>query len=75
MHAAQRSALQTTVSGSGASVTMSEIASRPSFLRTRAAARNTRPLSGARLMTPLEMTQSATAVSTVRALLGQLGHF
>ncbi len=47
--------------GSGFLSAMSLTASRPPGLRMRATSRNTAALSGARLMTQLEMTQSAEA--------------
>jgi hypothetical protein len=64
MHASQSEASQVTPSGSWVSVTMSASASRPPGRRARAAAANTAGLSGERLITPLEITQSIVPSST-----------
>src|SRR5215813_11348523 len=58
MQAAQSAASQMMPSGSWTAVTISAMASRPPGRSDFAAAANTAYLSGARLMTPLEMTQS-----------------
>jgi hypothetical protein len=63
MQEAQRSASQTIDSFICVSLTMSAIARRPSGRSTRAASAKTAPLSGARLITPFEITQSKLSAS------------
>ena len=58
MQAAHSATLRRVRSISSRSLTMSAIASRPPGRSARATARNTASLSGARLMTPLEITTS-----------------
>ncbi len=64
MQAAHSEASQVTPSGSCLALTMSAIASRPPGRSAAAAAANTAGLSGERLMTPLEITQSIEPGST-----------
>ena len=62
MQEAHRSASQTIDSFICCSLTMSAMASRPPGFSTRAASAKTASLSGARLMTPFEITQSQLPV-------------
>src|SRR5829696_1388909 len=66
MHDAHRSASQTIEPLSCCSLTMSAIASRPPGRSTRAASAKTASFWGERLITPLEITQSALSSSTGR---------
>src|ERR1043165_1386281 len=61
IHPAQRSMLRLAPSGTAFCTTMSPICRRPSSLSTRRISRKTRFLSGASLITPLEMMTSADA--------------